>query len=362
LQILILTKRQYMNKDLLDDRFGRFREIPLSLAKMGHHVKGICLSYQEKDEGWIMDGPVIWKSINAGSMKVKGLFQFIFSAHRCSLEADIIWACSDSLYGIIGCFLGKLSRKPVIFDIYDNFGNFFMAKLPVVKQLYHWAIRRSTAITCLSIPFAQFITENYAPEQHVYSVEFAVRTDLFKPMDKHKCRQMLDLPLNVDIIGTAGALYKKREVELLLEAFEKLRMHHPDLHLALAGPRDIKIPQNRGIHDCGILPFETVPYFINSLDVAVVCYGDDDFGKYCFPQKTREFMACNVPVVASNVGGLKGIFKKHPEWLYEPGNPDDLARVIEERLDNRNVDYGVQPHWEDLAKKVETIMNQLCKS
>ena len=26
LRILVLTKRQYTNKDLMDDRFGRFRE------------------------------------------------------------------------------------------------------------------------------------------------------------------------------------------------------------------------------------------------------------------------------------------------------------------------------------------------
>ena len=43
-----------MNKDLIDDRYGRFREIPLALAQMGHQVKGICLSYQPKNEGKII--------------------------------------------------------------------------------------------------------------------------------------------------------------------------------------------------------------------------------------------------------------------------------------------------------------------
>ena len=32
MKILVLTKRQYMGKDLLDDRFGRFWEVPLELA------------------------------------------------------------------------------------------------------------------------------------------------------------------------------------------------------------------------------------------------------------------------------------------------------------------------------------------
>jgi len=75
LQILVLTKRQYMHKDLIDDRFGRFREIPLALAQMRHQVKGLCLSYQEKNEGWLKDGPVLWKSINAGALKIVGLIR-----------------------------------------------------------------------------------------------------------------------------------------------------------------------------------------------------------------------------------------------------------------------------------------------
>jgi teichuronic acid biosynthesis glycosyltransferase TuaC len=359
LQILVITKRQYMHKDLIDDRFGRFREIPLSLAQMGHQVKGLCLSYQEKKEGLIKDGPVLWKSINAGVLKAPGLIRFIKTAARQAKGSDVIWACSDSFYGVIGCVIGRIYNVPVVFDIYDNFGEFFVARLPLAKQLYHWALRRSDAITCLSRPFAEFILDRYAPHQRIYPVEFAVKTDLFKPLDKLRCREMFDLPSNARIIGTAGALYKIREVDLLLEAFEKLKKQHSDLHLALAGPRDIKIPADARIHDCGILPFEKVPNFINALDVAVVCYADDDFGKYCFPQKTREFMACNIPVIAAKVGSLKEILKDHPEWLYEPGNTLSLTETLERRLVEKKTDYDNPPVWKDLALEVEKIMLNL---
>ena len=44
-KILVITKRQYTGKDLLDDRFGRLREIPLALAEKGYKVQGLCLSY-----------------------------------------------------------------------------------------------------------------------------------------------------------------------------------------------------------------------------------------------------------------------------------------------------------------------------
>jgi glycosyltransferase involved in cell wall biosynthesis len=348
-----------MNKDLIGDRFGRFREIPLALSGMGHRVTGLCLSYKQKSEGWLLDEMVRWKSINATSLKFPGLIRFVLTARKLAKNSDIIWACSDSFYGVIGCFLGRIYDVPVVFDIYDNFGEFFVARLPLAKQLYHWALRRSDAITCLSSPFAEFILDRYAPHQRIYPVEFAVRTDLFKPLDKIRCREMFDLPSNARIIGTAGALYKIREVDLLLEAFEKLKKQNSDLHLALAGPRDIQIPTDTRIHDCGILPFEKVPHFINALDVAVVCYADDDFGKYCFPQKTREFMACNIPVIAARVGGLKEMLKDHPEWLYEPGNPLSLAETLERRLVEKKTVYDRFPTWKDLALDVEKIMLNL---
>jgi glycosyltransferase involved in cell wall biosynthesis len=292
-----------MNKDLIDDRFGRFREIPLALAQMGQEVTGLCLSYAPKIEGPVKDGPVLWKSINATSLKFPGLLRFISEARKRVKNSDIIWACSDSFYGIIGCVLGKLYNVPVVFDIYDNFGKFLIAKLPVARQLYHWAIRNSNAVTCLSKPFAEYIRNNFSDRRNVFPIEFAVRHDLFKPMNKLQCRENLSLPLNARLVGTAGAINKKREVNLLFDAFNQLKLKYADLHLVVAGQRDrsIQIPGDSRVFDFGTIPFERVPLLINALDVAVVCYADDDYGKYCFPQKTREFMACNVPVIAAGV-------------------------------------------------------------
>ena len=50
MKILLLTKRQYTNKDLLDDRFGRLWVLPHAWAQGGHEVLGLCLSYAHKRE------------------------------------------------------------------------------------------------------------------------------------------------------------------------------------------------------------------------------------------------------------------------------------------------------------------------
>ena len=352
-----------MNKDLLDDRFGRFREIPLELAKKDHAVRGLCLSYARRNEGSIRDGRVLWKSLNTSTLKIPGVIRFLFEALKFAQKSDVIWACSDSLYGVIGCFVGKITKKPVIFDIYDNFAEFYLARLPLMRQLYHWAIRHSDAITCLSEPFKGLLRNKYGRFKRVHTIEFAVRSDLFKPLNRKRCREMLQLPPNGRIIGTAGGLYKSRDVDLLIDAFRLLKDRYFDLHLALAGPLDgkLQIPQDCRIHYLGTLPFEKVPYLMNSLNVAVVCYAADEYGKYCFPQKTREFMACDVPVVAAKVGSLKELFKDHPEWLYEPGDVQSLIKAIENRFDDGATHYALPPTWADLAQILERTMFQIQK-
>jgi glycosyltransferase involved in cell wall biosynthesis len=346
-----------MNKDLLDDRWGRFWELPVALTEYGHSVHGICLSYRKKDNQLLTHGSVHWESINAGRMK-SGLIRFVARSFRAAGGADIIWAGSDSFYGIIGCFLGNLRRKPVIFDIYDNFDEFFIGKLPVARQLYHWAIKRCEAITTFSSPFREYLNLNFRKGREVHVIENAVRQDLFRPIDPKKCRQILGLPESAKIIGTAGALTEEREVHLLLKAFQALSEVYNDLHLAVAGPRDRKflIPASANVHDFGVLDFANVPVFLNALDVAVVCYADDDFGKYCFPQKTREMMACDIPIVAADVGSLSILFRDRPEWLYKPGSWESLKAVIENRLSDRRTDYEKSPAWGEMAQLLDRII------
>jgi hypothetical protein len=117
MRILVLSKRQYMNKDLLDDRYGRFREIPLALSKMGHQVAGLCLSYADKQEGPTWDDSVCWESLNAGQIKFPGLMRYIAKAGKKAKHSDVIWACSDSFYGIIGLWAARRYRIPLVFDL-----------------------------------------------------------------------------------------------------------------------------------------------------------------------------------------------------------------------------------------------------
>ena len=359
-RILILTKRQYTNKDLLDDRFGRLWELPSEIGRKGHAVSVLCLSYQKKKEEKLSTENVSWQSVNAGRTKISGLTRFISRAAGLTRQADVIWACSDSFYGIIGHQLSQKYQVPLVFDLYDNFNFFLAAKLPIVKQLYGLALRECDAVTCVSKPLAHLIKAS-GRSKPIYVIENAAGNEFSGARDKSECRKRFGLPQQANIVGTAGALHKNRGINHLFDAFRYLKSEQQNLHLALAGPANIAIPEDERIHYLGVLPSNDVPFFYNALDVAVICNSENDFGRYCFPQKTREIMACKVPLISARVGSMQEMMQHNPEWLYKPDSPEDLARVLKDRLYNNSADYGPQPSWSDIADSLIEIFREVSK-
>jgi glycosyltransferase involved in cell wall biosynthesis len=361
LHILVLTKRQYTNKDLIDDRYGRIREIPLHLARNGYSVRGLCLSYRKKEAGFFRDECVLWESINAGPFILSGWLKFVLRTMRLAADTDIIWACSDSLFGITALCVGRIFGVPVVFDLYDNFESFLPARLPVLKALYRHAVRNCDAVTVVSQPLFELV-RSYGRTGELHLIENAVDQEIFFPQDKAHCRSKFKLPQRKRIIGTAGSLSKSRGIQTLYQAFEMLARRHPDIHLALAGRRDTPTPAHPRVHDLGHLEYNRMPHFFSSLDIGIICNRASAFGTYCFPQKAREMMACNVPLVAANVEGTKSLFSNHPEWLFNPDDPDHLTQAIENRLQDRSTDYTSIPTWADMAGLLEKVILKFTES
>ena len=72
---------------------------------------------------------------------------------------------------------------------------------------------------------------------------------------------------------------------------------------------------------------------------------DTEFGRYAFPQKTYEILACKTPVVTAKLGALQETFKAYPECLYEPDNQADLQAKIEGQLQNPTRLVVPIPSW-----------------
>ena len=360
MRILVLSKRQYMNRDLIDDRYGRFRELPLALASAGHEVSGICLSYRPRDEGRRDDvednAQVVWHALN-----VKRLLPWGSTSYWRTIDVigrdfrpDLVWACSDALHAILGVRIAKRLGASLVIDLYDNFESFPATRFPEVTAAFRRALRCADGITCVSVPLARYVRETSYCKGPIEVIENAVPKGLFRPMDQVNCRRELGLPTDGLLIGTAGAISKSRGIETLFRAFEILAQERSDIHLVLAGPCDkgLTLPRNSRVHYLGMLPPKMVPVFLSTLNITVICNRESAFGKYCFPQKFYEGVACGVPVVAAGTGAMRELLKDTPEHLFEPENVDNLVAVLRRQIDSPVALPLEVPTWTTLGNRL----------
>jgi glycosyltransferase involved in cell wall biosynthesis len=369
MRILVLSKRQYTNKDLIDDRFGRLRELPLALAVAGHDVRGICLSYRPRDEGRRDDvtqaARVDWYSLNLKRLLPWGQMSYWHTIDSIAgdLRPDLVWACSDALHAILGVRIAKRVGASLVIDLYDNFESFTATRIPGITSAFRRALRHADGITCVSHPLAQHVRTTSRCTCPIEVIENAVPQGLFHPMDQVSCRRESDLPQDGILIGTAGAISKSRGIETLFQAFEILAQERPDVHLVLAGScdKDITLPQSSRLHYLGTLPPDKVPVFLSSLNIAVICNRESDFGKFCFPQKFYEIVACCVPVVAAGVGSMLELLKDKPENLFEPENAGDLVAALRRQIANPSSLPLEVPSWSVMGNRLENFFQAVLK-
>ena len=358
-----------MGMDLLDDRFGRFRELPLELARLGHQVRGLCLSYRQRDEIRVIDatvsgdGHVTWQSVNLMRGMLPALPGYFRQAREWigEFQPDLIWACSDAYHAIFGHRLAREFHCRLAIDLYDNFEAFTATKLPGVMFMFRRSVRNADGVTVFSQRMAAHVVDSYPMSSPHTVILSGVRKDLFYPRDRNTCRGDLKLPASAKIIGVAGALDSSRDIDTLFSAFATLAQEMPDLHLALAGARSLrqKIPRGPKIHDFQCLPHERVPLFLNALDLAVISYRRSAQGRYSFPQKAYEIIACGVPLVAAAVGSMNELLRDYPDCLYEPEDPMSLARAIRLQLLEKTAAQIIAPSWADSAAQLSRFFEKI---
>ena len=334
MRVAFLCKRRYMGKDVIDDRYARLYEIPRQLARSGHEVHAFCLAYaRDSAEGnWVHDaapGSLRWYSRTRSRFWVGTVasypLQLLYRLR--ALNPDVIVAASDIPHVAWGAWLAHMLSRPLVVDLYDNFESFGQARLPLAKSMLRRATAKADLVLATSQPLADMVRETYRPRGQVVALPSTVDVRHFKRGDKRSARHALGLPEDALLIGTAGGLTVEKGIDTLYAAWERIRALRPDIHLVLAGPHDSDFPppQDASCHYLGRLGHAQVPTLFQALDVGAICIKDSLFGRYCFPQKAYEMIACGLPVVAARVGAMTDLLSEQPDTLYTPSDPDDLA-------------------------------------
>jgi len=358
MKILVIMKRFGANKDMVMENFGRQIRLFEPLAKM-HKIDFLCPDYKTKKILTIKKNGINYIT------KPVGLFSsinFLFFLKKLIEEEkyDIIIGTSDPLIGIIAHYCSKKYKIPFVYDLQDNFEIYDTFKIPLVPHFHKKSVKEADVVLTVSESLKEYISKTR--KKSCYVIQNGIDLELFKPIDKIKARKQLRLPLKAKIIVYIGHLENLKGAGIMFDAFKKTRKKYPDTFLLLSGRIDkgISIKKDniifRDFHSRG-----EVVLGINSADVAIIPNPVNEFTKYCFPYKLIEYMACRVPIVATDVGDVSLMLKNYQNSLCLPNDSNDLAeKTILQLENNKKIEYNIKNFdWRVLSKKLNNILMRL---
>ena len=179
----------------------------------------------------------------------------------------------------------------------------------------------------------------------------------FAPRDKTACRQALGLLAEATDVGYVGSWSASRGSSLLIDAFRLARAIRPDLLLLLSGRPPREVLSEPGVTATGYLPDDQLPVLLNALDLACVVTADTRFGRYSYPAKLCEAMACSVPVVATATDAVAWMLGGHAEHLTPLDAPQAFAQRMLALLSTPGTTYPSPQSWEEVTLQLETLLS-----
>lgn len=357
-----------MNHDVILDRYARLYEFPSQLARRGHDVLGLCLAYRRRGHGsWTHDahpGRLEWYSNGLGGLVLPGLLNYPRRAlaKLRAFRPDVLIAASDLPHVILGAHLARRLGCPFVADLYDDFESFGLSRsLPGARSVYRAEVRRAAGVICTSEALAIHVRTDYAAQGEVIALPSTVDLNVFQPLPKAEARSELGLPANAVLVGTAGGLHTEKGIGTLYDAYEELRARGMDVRLVLAGPTDNKRPPPKGayVHYLGQLPHARTALLFNALDVGVIYLRDTPFGRFCFPQKAYEMLACGLPIVSARIGAMASLLQEVPGALYAADDAKALATCIETQLRERCLPQTAIRDWRELVDDLDALLQRI---
>lgn len=199
-----------------------------------------------------------------------------------------------------------------------------------------------------------------------------VDTDLFKKYNSSDIKEKLKIDPDCFVIGHVGVLREWLDFEPLFKAFKKLSASY-DMKMLIVGggigyDDTVQMAKKHNILKdvifTGTVPYSQVPRYISCMDVGVIPFKRDDVSQNSLPLKLFEYMACEKPVISTNVKGITENFGD--SVLYASNYEDYLERIRELLRDpDLKISLGIKGRnmvlndfdWSKITLKLENLMN-----
>ena len=245
---------------------------------------------------------------------------------------------------IFAALVPKVFGARLILDLHDLMPEFFASKMD--RDMNNFLVRLVILQERLSCRFTDHVITvtdvwrdrliSRGVREDKVSVVMNVADDrIFQPHpgQKHERRSNDDFRLIYH-----GTFKQHYGMDVLIRAIKLALDEMPGIHLTMQGVGEfydemarlvgeLELNQNVRIN-AFVLPTEELPALITAADVGVIPNHNDVFTGDLLPTKMMEYVALEVPVIASRTRVISHYFSETMVQFFNPGDPESLAQSI----------------------------------
>lgn len=353
MRLLFLSKRHPQQRDLIERPFGRFYYLPKLLAAMGHTVRVETISHRGLPEYQAMVEGVSWTSRDVKPPRPIKLYRSLLR-DTLAFKPDWVIGCSDAWYGCMAQWLAHAAGARLAIDAYDNYEAYMPWNIPL-HRMWRRSIDKADLVTAAGPGLASRLQGHRRSGRAVEILPMAADPQ-FAPADKQPSRARLGLPQDIPLLGYVGSWSANRGSSLLLDALKMVRALRPEARLVVSGKPPAYVTETDGVIHCGYVEDAALPALINSLDIACVVTANTEFGRYSYPAKLCEAMACQVPIVATATEPVRWMLDNDETHLAEPGDAESFSRKMLNLLDHPQRAYSYTHSWSTIAADFSMLL------
>ena len=248
--------------------------------------------------------------------------------------------------GWVGRLAAFLARVPVRVHTFHGhvFSGYFS---PRKTQVFLWMERITARISSRVITLSESLRDEIADTYHVTHREnievIPLGLDLqtfTSPQRSGEFRKKYGIPPGAPLIAVVGRLVPIKNHRLFLEAALILHTQRPDVHFVIIGDGELRRNIEDDIQRRGLESTVTITGWIENVaaiygDLDLVTITSDNEG---IPVSLIEALAGGIPVVSTDVGGVRDLPLEHAEsWLVPSGDAEALAAAWQRTLESSPV-------------------------
>lgn len=231
---------------------------------------------------------------------------------------------------------------------------------PVIRRI----LQETPAVITVSAGLSQKCLELGCTPQQVRTIYQGIETDKFYPGDQLAARRSLNLPEAAELLLWVGRMVPVKGLELLVNAFARIRQSRPEAELILLGSGPSQPDVERQVRRLGLqeavrfvgaIGHDQLPNWYRAADLTVLSSFSEGL-----PNVLRESLACGTPFVSTAVGSLQELADPLFSTLVTSRNPDDFAAAILKTLQpefRRAAAAYRAVSWEQSAREVLEMLS-----